>query len=300
MDWVNLFKHLKLLSLVSTLGMKTGIARRFVAGENMEDALEKVEELNQKGILVTLDLLGENVKNENDTIEVTEEYTRLLEEIRRRNLKANISVKLTHLGLDIDRILCIENLEKILNKANEDHTFVRIDMEGSKYTQSTLEVFASLWKSYKNVGVVIQSMLKRSREDIEGLIEAGARVRIVKGAYQEPPSIAYQEMEEIRRNFIKIMERLLVMGHYPAIATHDDVLIKATQKFAEEREIPKDRFEFQMLYGLRMGFQEDLAKEGYYIRSYVPYGSHWLPYFIRRLQERRENVIFILKNLFKK
>ena len=300
MDWVNTLKRLGLLSIVSTLGMKTGIARRFVAGESMEEALQEVEELNRKGILVTLDILGENVMGKKDTGEVSREYCKLLNEIQKRKLQANISVKLTHLGLDYDRTVCIVNMEKILKKAEEGHNFVRIDMEGSRYTQSTLEVFSELWKKHKNLGVVIQSMLRRSCEDIQKLTEAKARIRLVKGAYQEPASIAYQEMGEIRKNFIRLMEKLVSEGNYPAIATHDDILIQRTQKFAHERGFPKDRFEFQMLYGLRTRFQEELARQGYKIRAYVPYGPHWLPYFIRRLQERRENVTFILKNLFKR
>jgi proline dehydrogenase len=221
MDWISILKGARLLSPISTLGMKTGIAKRFVAGEGMEEALEKTEELNRKGILVTLDLLGENVDEKVSARKVSDNYCKLLEEIQKRNLKANISVKLTHLGLDIDRKICMENLEEILMKAESVRNFVRIDMEGSRYTRETLEMFCELWRSHKNVGVVIQSMLKRSCEDVQKLIHAGATVRLVKGAYREPPHIAYQNIDEIRKNFIQLMEKLLSEGNYPAVATHD-------------------------------------------------------------------------------
>jgi proline dehydrogenase len=277
------------------------MAKAFVAGETPEQAMVAVNKLNDKNITATLDVLGENVTNKEEADRAVNAYLVLLDKINEAGVKSHVSLKLTQMGLDIDDEYCYQNMTKIVSKAKEYGNFVRIDMEGSDYTQRTLDIFYRLHKNFNDsVGIVIQAYLFRSEKDIEDLNQIKAKVRLCKGAYKESPSIAYKKMKDIRKNFIKLATSLFLNGNYPAIATHDDYLIDWTKNFVKEKGISYDSFEFQMLYGIRTKTQETLAKEGYNIRIYVPFGTHWLPYFYRRLRERKENVWFVVKNLFKK
>jgi proline dehydrogenase len=275
------------------------LAKRFVSGQSVQQAVAAVRKLNQQGIAATLDFLGENVSEPPAGGAAANNYLETLDWIDRTQIQSGISLKLTQMGLDISRELCFSNLVQICQKAASCQNFVRIDMEGSAYTERTLSLFYDLYDRYKNVGVVIQAYLHRSAADVERLIDAGACVRLCKGAYKEPPSLAIQQMPEIRKNFMKLAAELLKRGNYPAIATHDDVLISWVKQFVRSEGLDKKRFEFQMLYGVRPETQRQLAAEGYGMRVYVPFGTHWLPYFYRRLRERPENVYFVLRNLFK-
>ncbi len=279
----------------------TKLASAFVAGETPDEAMKVVKRLNEKNITGTLDVLGENVTNKEEADRAVQAYLDLLDTINQTRVRSYVSLKLTQMGLDIDDEYCYQNMVKIVEKAKKYNNFVRIDMEGSDYTQKTLDIFYRLHKEFNDsVGIVIQAYLFRSEKDIEDLNKIKARVRLCKGAYKEPPTIAYKKMKDIRKNFIKLAEMLFSNGNYPAIATHDDYLIDWTKNFVKEMGISNDKFEFQMLYGIRTKTQEKLAKEGYNIRIYIPFGTHWLPYFYRRLRERKENVWFVVKNLFKK
>jgi proline dehydrogenase len=274
-------------------------AKRFVAGEELEEAIPPIKALNEKGIMVTFDHLGENVKNEQEATAAADSYLQILDVIQREGLNSNVSIKLTQMGLDLGDDFCLKNVERIVKKAKELNNFVRIDMEGSNYTQRTLDITYKLFDEYKNVGVVIQAMLLRSESDIKTLIKRGIRVRLCKGAYKEPESIAYQKKEQVNENYKKLMKMLLKDGNYPAIATHDEEIIEEAKRFAEENGIDRSRFEFQMLYGIRRDLQIALAREGYNMRVYVPYGKEWFPYFYRRLRERKENLFFVMRNFFK-
>jgi proline dehydrogenase len=275
-------------------------ATRFVAGETAEDAFRVVRDLNARGLTTSLDLLGENVKDPAEAGAACRAYIELLRGIGRAGLDSNISIKLTMLGLDIDRAMTRDNLVEILDAARAAERRVRIDMEGSPYTQVTLDLFRDVFPTHKNVGVVIQSMLRRSAQDVEDLIGMGARVRLVKGAYKEPSEIAFPDKDEVNAEFDRLAERLLEAGDYPAIATHDDARVEHVIRFTRERGIAPERFEFQMLYGIRRETQLALRRQGYNMRVYVPYGAKWLPYFTRRLRERRENVSFVLRNLLRR
>jgi proline dehydrogenase len=275
------------------------LASRFVAGERVDQAIRSVRNLNSKGMTASLDILGENVHDKMTADRAVQAYMDLLDQIHEAGIDSNISIKLTMTGLDIGDDYCLENVSRILEKARALNNFVRVDMEGSSYTERTLKVFFQLHKKYPEVGAVIQAYLHRSDRDIDALNAAGARVRLCKGAYREPPSVAIQKMSDIRVNYKKLAEKLLTRGVYPGIATHDSSLIKWTKQFVAERGIPNDKFEFQMLYGIRKGTQESIVREGYRMRIYVPFGTHWAPYFYRRLRERKENVWFVLSNLFK-
>ena len=288
----------KLESFVRNNGLAVRSASRFVAGESVEAVIEPVKALNAQGISATLDLLGESVQNEQEVAEVLDTYLQLFQNIGAQNLNANVSIKLTALGLDIDPELCYRNMERLLNAAGPEQ-FVRIDMESSDYTQRTLDLFLRLWNSpsqYRNVGVVIQSYLHRSADDVEMLIQLGARVRLCKGAYKEPPTVAFPEKSEVDANYVRLMERLLKDGNYPGIATHDEKIIAATKAYASANSIGSERFEFQMLYGIRRDLQTQLVKDGYRVRVYTPFGTHWYPYMMRRLAERPANLWFVLKN----
>jgi proline dehydrogenase len=277
------------------------LAKRFVAGETFEAAIPKIKALNEKGIKVTLDLLGENVKKRSMADETVQEYIRLLNDIHNAGLKSTISIKLTMLGLDIDEEYCRENLYKLLDEARRLDSFVRIDMEGSDYTQMTIDIFKDAFKVYgKHVGIVIQAYLHRTKQDIPELAELGADVRLCKGAYSEPERVALQNMPAIREAFKEYAKILLDKTTYPRIATHDDELVGWLKQYTGEQKIGKARFEFQMLYGLREETMEQLVKDGYNARVYVPYGTMWFPYFKRRLMERKENVFFVISTLFKK
>jgi len=277
------------------------LARRFVAGETFKAAIPKVKELNNKGIKVSLDLLGENVKDRKTADETTSEYVDLLNGIRDMGLDSNISIKLTMIGLDIDESYCIDNLNTLLDVAKQNGQFIRLDMEGSPYTQRTIEMLKKANSEYPgHVGTVIQAMLHRTRNDIPDLASIGADVRLCKGAYKEPSNVAIQNMPEIREAYKEYAKQLLGITPYPRMATHDDELVKFVLDYTKEQGISKDRFEMQMLYGLRQSTCEEMAADGYNVRVYVPYGTMWLPYFTRRLRERKENVWFVVSNLFRK
>ncbi|MDZ7757212.1 proline dehydrogenase family protein [Rhodohalobacter sp.] len=277
------------------------LAKRFVAGETFDQSVPKVRELNKHGIKVTLDLLGENVKDRRMADDTVESYIQLIENIHNAGLKSTISIKLTMLGLDIDEEYCKENLFKLLDVAREHDSFVRIDMEGSDCTQATIDLFKEAFKEYgKHVGIVIQAYLHRSKHDIPELAEMGADIRLCKGAYGEPERVALQNMPAIRDAFKEYSKILLEKTAYPRIATHDDELVNWIKNYILENNLGKSRFEFQMLYGLREETMIELASEGYNTRVYVPYGTMWFPYFKRRLLERKENIFFIASTMFKK
>lgn len=277
----------------------TAFGRRFIAGETVEEAIEAGRALETRGLLLTLDYLGESVGTLDEAAAATRDYVRILDTMVASGIERNISLKLTQLGLDVDRAICMDNLRRILDPAQRHGFFVRIDMENSPYTQVTLDIFETLWQQqYRNVGVVLQSYLYRSEDDARRLSALGARVRLVKGAYREPKSVAYQQKSEVDAAFLQIMKRLLDSAHYPAIATHDPAMIEATKTYARERHVAIDRYEFQMLYGVRRDLQAGLVGQGYRIRVYVPFGREWFPYFMRRLGERPANVGFVLKSLF--
>jgi proline dehydrogenase len=278
----------------------TRLARSFVAGETIADALKAVEKLNQKGIMATLDVLGESVTIKENSDRAVQSYLDLLDAIHETGVDSHVSLKLTQMGLDIDDEYCYTNMVRILQRAKEYNNFVRFDMEGSPHTQRTLDIFSRTRAQFDNVGIVVQAMLHRTEKDVEDLNKIGAKVRLCKGAYKEPKEIAIQKMSLIRENFMKLADMLFREGVYPAIATHDDKLIQATKDYAAEHGVSKEDFEFQFLYGIRVKTQQRLVEEGYRTRIYVPFGTHWLPYFYRRLRERKENVFFLLKNLFKK
>ncbi len=281
------------------MGLLTIFAKRFIAGATKEDAVRAVRELNALGMKTSLDILGENVSSEGMARDLADKYIDVLETINHENIKANVSVKLTQMGLDISDNFCFDNVNRIIEAARGRGNFVRIDMEGSDYTQRTLDLVYRWVDKYDNVGTVIQSMLCRSADDIAELISRGIRVRLCKGAYKEPASVAFQKKEQVNENFIALMKTLLDSGIFHSIATHDDAMIEATKKYAAEKGIGKDRYEFQMLYGINRSGQIKLAREGYGMLVYVPFGTHWFPYYYRRLRERKENVLFILKHLFK-
>ena len=277
-----------------------GISRRFVAGETLNEALDVTRRLNARKMHVSLDHLGENASDEREAIAATQDYITALDCIKQSNLDANISIKLTALGLDISQELCEQNVARILEHAQQYPIFVRIDMEGSAYTERTVDITLRMHQKYEHVGTVIQSYMKRSKKDVEELIAQGVRVRLVKGAYKEPKTIAFQRKEEVDQNYVRLMMMLILHGNYPAIATQDESIINATRKFARDNGIDKSAFEFQMLYGIRRDLQEKLVGQGYNMRIYVPYGSQWYPYLMRRLAERPANLIFVMSNVLRR
>lgn len=275
------------------------MAFRFVAGETLEEAVEAVRGL-PAGSRASLDHLGENVGTPQEAEQARDQYVAILEEIQRQGIDANISLKLTALGIDIDPALCVRNMRVILDRAQTLGNFVRIDMEGSAYTQPTLDVFNLLYQHHKNVGVVIQAYLYRSEDDVALLNRMGARIRLCKGAYNEPPEVAYPKKADTDANYRKLAECLLTNGNYPAIATHDETIVTHVKEYTRTSGISSDRFEFQMLYGIRPQLQAQLLAEGFNLRIYVPYGRQWYPYFMRRLAERPANLMFFLSSLVKK
>lgn len=277
----------------------TFLARRFIAGETAEDAISALKELNKMGMSATLDILGENVTNQAKAIRAADSYIELLEIIDKNNIDSNISIKLTQMGLDISDQFCFENVSRILKRAKSLGNFVRIDMEGSQYTERTLELVYRWHEEYGNVGAVIQAYLYRSENDINELNKKKIKVRLCKGAYKEPKDVAFQSKDDVNSNFIKLSGMLLNGGVYPAIASHDGSMVKSTIQQAKNLGRDKDDFEFQMLYGVNRSAQRELVNQGYKMRIYTPFGTHWLPYFLRRLRERRENVLFIARHLFK-
>jgi proline dehydrogenase len=270
------------------------LVRRFVAGERLPDALAAVAQLNAAGALATLDYLGEAVRAAADASAAAREYIAILHALERAGARCNASLKLTQMGLDVDRELCRRNVALVAAQAAQFGNFIRIDMEGSAYTQATLDLFGELFAHHSNVGVVIQAYLRRSEADVRALNVLGARVRLCKGAYREPPTVAFPAKADTDASFIRLMRLLLDHGTYPAIATHDERMIAATCEHAAQRGIPPDRFEFQMLYGIRRSLQARLVRDGYRLRVYVPYGDQWYPYLMRRLAERPANLLFVL------
>jgi len=279
--------------------LTSALAYRFVAGDRLDDAVRVVTEVNRRGWTASLDHLGENVTEEKAARAATEDYLAAFERIATDRLNANVSVKLTQLGLDIAVDLCRELLTRILERAQQLDNFVRIDMEGSAYTQRTLDLVLSLHERYPNCGVVLQSYLHRTLDDVARVNAARVRVRLVKGAYDEPASVAFPNKADVDAKYVEEMQQLLLDGVYSAIATHDDNLIEATKRFAGEHRIPLDGFEFQMLYGIRRDLQEGLLRDGYRVRIYVPYGTEWYPYLMRRLAERPANLLFFVRSVLR-
>lgn len=281
------------------VGMKLG-ASRFVAGETLDQALAVAADLNRRGILVTMDQLGEGVHEEKVAREMCQAYLNILDGIARTGVNANVSLKPTQMGLAFSRPLTDEILLTIVRKAAETKNFVRIDMEDTPYTDATLEIYRNLRQlGYDNVGTVIQSYLYRTEKDIQDLMQIGANLRIVKGAYKEPPTLAFPKKADVDENFKKVIATLLTNGLYAAAATHDEKIVDWLKVFAREHNIDKSRFEIQMLFGVRMAWQEELAREGYKVRCYLPFGRMWYPYFTRRIAERPGNFWFVVKNLIK-
>jgi proline dehydrogenase len=287
--------------LASRYGMsgRRSFARRFIAGETVEDAIAAVRQLDAQGLHHTLDHLGESVTTLDGTEACTREYLRLIEDVTSAGIERNISLKLTQLGLDVDRAVCVDHLRRILTAGDRHEFFVRIDMEGSQYTEATLSVFETVWREgYQRAGVVLQSCLYRTAKDFERMNALGARIRLVKGAYREPASVAFQRKADVDAAYVTLAKRLLVEGTYPAIATHDEAILAEVKRFASAQAIPPDRYEFQMLYGIRRDLQASLMAQGYRVRVYVPFGKEWFPYFMRRLGERPANVGFVIRALF--
>jgi proline dehydrogenase len=275
------------------------VTQRFVAGEDIATAVEAIKQLNSKHITATFDHLGESISSEAETLAEVREYEKLIDSIVSNSLDSNVSVKLTQLGLDIDNELCYRNTRAIVEAAHRQQNFVRIDMEDSPKTDATFDIFNRLRGEFENVGIVVQAYLYRTEKDIEDLLKINARIRLCKGAYKEPESVAFPDKADVDRNYIKLMKMLLPSGIYHGIATHDPNMIEATKLFAREAGISADKFEFQMLYGIRRDLQESLVKEGWRVRVYVPYGEFWYPYFMRRLAERPANIWFVMKNMLK-
>lgn len=281
----------------SSLGRK--LARRFIAGEEIEDAVRAVRELTAEGFAVTLDHLGESVQEARHAEEACQVYLGILDRLAGEGIASHISIKLTQLGLAIDEASTLQHVKALAERAERYHNFVRIDMESSAHTDATLRVFRDAHASSGVLGIVIQSYLYRSEQDVDELLQRGSRIRLCKGAYKEPREVAFQRKADVDGNYIKLMQKLLLSGHYHAIATHDPRLIAATRQFAAAHGIAADRFEFQMLYGIRRRLQRELLRQGYRVRVYVPYGSQWYPYFMRRLAERPANVFFLMRNLLR-
>ena len=275
------------------------LAKRFVPGETIASAIETVHQLNAAGMTSSLDFLGEDVFEREAALHTRDVYLEMLDAIKSSGAKTNVSVKLTAMGLLVDEDFALDNLLSVMERASRnDDPFVRIDMEGSAVVDATLRVFERAFSKAQNVGVVFQAYLKRTAADTERAIALGARVRLCKGAYNEPPEIAYKQMPEIRENYLRLAKELLARGNYPALATHDRRLIAALKNLAKSVGIAPDRFEFQMLYGCRPHVQRELVSEGYRMRVYVPFGTHWAGYFYRRVLERRENALFALSSMF--
>lgn len=276
------------------------LARRFAAGETIEDGINATRALNQSGVSVTLDYLGESVSNREEARAAADVYIQMIDRIVAEKLDANVSLKLTQMGQDIDEGFLRENVGRILDRARAADMFVRFDMEASTHTQKTLDFFRSLWnEGYRNVGVVIQAYLRRSAADIAQLNADKVRVRLCKGAYKEPASVAYQSRSEVDANFVRLMQMLLRDGNYPGIATHDPDMIRATRQFAQQNQIDTGRYEFQMLYGVRRDLQQQLVQDGYRLRVYVPFGEAWYPYLMRRMAERPANLLLVVNAMLR-
>ena len=290
-----------LKEIASRVGMAkpTSFARRFIAGETADEAIEGARAIQKQGMLLTLDQLGESVTTLAEAEAATDVYVTLIEKILAAGIDRNISIKPTQMGLDLDQAVCLDNVRRLLDLAKQHDFFVRLDMENTPYIQKTLDMFNSVWtQGYHNTGVVLQSAVFRSEEDAKAVSKIGARVRLVKGAYKEPGTVAYQAKADVDAAFIRIAKVLMTEGTYPAIATHDPKMIEATNAFAKANGIPAEKYEFQMLYGIRRDLQTALVANGCRMRVYVPFGTQWFPYFMRRLGERPANVGFVLKGIF--
>jgi proline dehydrogenase len=290
-----------LKKLASRYGMRkpTSFARRFIAGETVAEAIEAARAVQARGMTSTMDLLGESVTNLEKADAATRDYLAMIDAIIAAGVERNVSLKLTQLGLDVDKASAIDNFRKILERAEPAGFFVRIDMENSPYTEVTMEIFETLWRhGYRQIGVVLQSALLRSEKDLQTANALGARVRLVKGAYKEPKAVAYQKKADVDAAYARMLTTLVTAGHYPAIATHDPRMIELTQQVAREHQVAPDKFEFQMLHGVRRDLQAMLVKAGYRVRVYIPFGREWFPYFMRRLGERPANVLFVLRGVF--
>ena len=290
-----------LKEFAARFGLFKKLTTRFIAGENIDQAIAAIREINSRGCSATFDHLNESVNSAAETEGEVREYLNVLSQIEETRIQSNVSIKLTQFGLEIDPELAYDNARRIVEEATRRGNFVRIDMEGSNVTQATLDLFRRLRAEFglNDVGIVVQSYLYRTLDDVRDLLKIPARIRLCKGAYDEPPSVAYPGKEDVDANYVRAMELLLSSGVYHGIATHDPKMIQATIDFATREGIGKDAFEFQMLYGIRRDLQEQLARDGYGMRVYVPYGKHWYPYFMRRLAERPANIWFVLKNFLK-
>lgn len=289
-------------SLVRKSFVFRGLVRRFIAGDSLDQALKIAEDLAARGFGVSLDYLGENTSSVEEANQAKATYIDMLERIAKSPCapKTNISIKLTQCGLDIGRDFCVSTLKEVLSRAAELGLFVRVDMEGSTYTEQTVDIMADVFETHKNTGTVLQTYLFRTPKDVERLIGLGMRLRLVKGAYLEPATVAYPKKADVDQAYYDLTKKLLDSGIYHGLATHDEAIIKFACDYVQEKGIDKSKaFEFQMLYGIRRDLQESLLKEGYNVRVYLPYGDQWYPYFTRRLAERPANVLFILKSLFK-
>ncbi|MEC0266211.1 proline dehydrogenase [Paenibacillus anseongense] len=298
----NMFQSLGKSRTANRLAKRYGLrfgAARFVAGETIQQSIQAVRGLNQDGRIATLDHLGEFVFSEAEALESADMCIQTLDAIAQSGVTSNLSLKMTSLGLDISRDLCVSNMRRILDRARMHGNFVRIDMEDYAHCQISLDIYRELRKDYDNVGIVIQAYLFRTMQDMDDLHELGANLRLVKGAYKESPQVAFPEKSAVDDNYKKIIQKHLLNGHYTAIASHDEAIIHFTKLFAKANGISGDQFEFQMLYGICEDLQKQLVKEGYRVRIYVPYGVDWFGYFMRRLAERPANVWFVLKNMFK-
>ncbi len=284
--------------IVKSNPLSRRMTSRFVAGESISDVVTTVKNLNALGADASVDLLGESVTKPEEVEQTVSTYLQLIQAVRTNNLRTTVSVKLTALGLDIDANLCRASMIRLLEAANPD-IFIQIDMEGTPHTERTLELFYALRQDYTNVGAVIQAYLFRSEADIEKLISIQARVRLCKGAYNEPPSLAFPLKTDVDTNYLKLMHPLIEKGNYPGFATHDPIIIEQIKAYAKSQNLPNNRFEFQMLYGIRRDLQTQLVQNGYNLTVYTPFGTHWYPYFMRRLAERPANIWFVLKSLLK-
>ena len=289
-----------LKAFASRYGMRraTSFARRFIAGETTAEAIEAAKAVEKRGMTITLDHLGESLTSLSQADNATREYLEIIDAVVAAGIGRNISVKLTQLGLDVDRACCIDNLRRVLDKAEANGFFIRVDMEGSAYTAVTLDIFETMWGlGYRDVGVVLQAALHRTEGDLARMIRLGARVRLVKGAYEEPKAIAYQKKPDVDEAYTRLLKTLLVEGNYPAFATHDPAMHARVLQWAAEHSIGRDKYEFQLLYGIRRDLQQALVANGSIVRLYIPFGSEWFPYFMRRLGERPANVRSVVASI---
>lgn len=303
--FVHLSENRSLRNFAERSALGRRVSSRFVAGTEIVDAVRVTQAVNRAGMSVSIDNLGENVTNPDEARHSAQLYHQILDAIAANNLNANISLKLTHMGLDVDEKLAREQVSSLVDKAATmtPRGFVRVDMEGSPYTQRALDFVHELHRIPGNgnsVGTVIQAYLKRSEKDVADLLAEGIRIRLCKGAYKEPASIAFEAKADVDASYIKLMKVLMTSGIYHGLATHDEKIIRAAQAFAVQEKIDRDSFEFQMLYGIRRDLQQKLVRDGWRMRVYIPFGSEWYPYFMRRLGERPANVFFIARNLLRK